>query len=203
MEENKITNETVEATKTADKKFCTSCGAELHPEAVMCPACGAPQAQVTQTEEKELKGFKKFIHRFKTDKKLCAICGGILAVILIVVAISVYTYMTSFGYYVDKMLDEYPFADNATASDGSYLKIDTNPKNKDPDYWTSLESRKSKDSLSGIKWMNEKLGFSSSVYNDMLETNSLMGTQTASNDKYIVTWTYHPNKGLEVKYTKK
>ena len=203
MEENKIINETVEATETENKKFCTSCGAELHTEAVMCPACGAPQAQVAQIEEKELKGFKKLLHRFKTDKKLWAICGAVLAVIAIVVSISVYTYMTSFEYYVNKMLDEYPYATNARASDGSYLIIDTNPQDKDSDYWTSFDYDVSRDSLNGIKWMNEQLGFSSSVYDDMLETNSLMGKQTASSDKYTVTWSYHPDKGLEVKYIKK
>ena len=199
MEENKR-NETNEATQDADKKFCTSCGAELHPEAIMCTACGTPQAEV---EKQELKGFKKLIHKFKTDKKLWVICGGILAIIAIVVSISVATYMTSFEYYVDKMLDEYPFADNGRTSDGSSLKIDTNPQDKDPDYWTSYDSKKSTDSLNGVKWMNEQLGFSSSVYEDMLETSSLMGKQTASNDKYTVTWTYHPNKGLEVTYIKK
>ena len=203
MEENKIVNETAEVTETADKKFCTSCGAELHPEAVMCPACGTAQETTTEAKENELKGFKKFIHRFKTDKKLWAICGGILVVIIAVVAISVHSYKTSFGYYVDKMLDEYSFADNSRTSDGRSLEIDTNPQDKDPDYWTSFDSKKSSDSLKGIKWMNEQLGFSSSVYDDMMETNSLMGVQSASNDKYTVTWSYHPNKGLEVKYTKK
>ena len=101
------------------------------------------------------------------------------------------------------MLDEYPYATNARASDGSYLIIDTNPQDKDSDYWTSFDYDVSRDSLNGIKWMNEQLGFSSSVYDDMLETNSLMGKQTASSDKYTVTWSYHPDKGLEVKYIKK
>lgn len=198
-EKNTVTEETIDT--DSSKKFCTSCGAEIHTEAVICPSCGAGQGTETANEE---KGIKKFITKFKTDKKLWAITGGILAVIVIIVIIAVSSYLTSFEHYVNLMLDEYPMADNARASDGSYLKMDTNTYDKDPDDMTysqyKLYSIKLDDTLDGIKWMNEKLGFSSSVYDDMMETNSLMGRQSASNDKYKVSWTYHPNKGLEVKY---
>ena len=201
-EKTNVTEETIET--DSSKKFCTSCGAEIHTEDVICPSCGTDLKTDGANEE---KGIKKFITRFKTDKKLWAMAGGILAVIVIAVIISVSSYLTSFEHYVDLMLDEYPFADNARASDGSYLKMDTNIYDKDPDDMTYsqyiLYTSQLNDTLDGIKWMNEKLGFSSSVYDDMMETNSLMGRQSASNDKYKVSWTYHPNKGLEVKYEKK
>lgn len=35
-----------------------------------------------------------------------------------------------------------------------------------------------------------------------METNALMGRQREENDKYRVSWTYHPNRGLEVTYEK-
>ena len=105
------------------------------------------------------------------------------------------------------MLDEYPLANNSWAADGSEMNMDTNWYDKDPDDMTYYEynfyTEQLDDTLNGIKWMNKKLGFSSSVYDDMMETNSLMGRQSASNDKYKVSWTYHPSKGLEVKYEKK
>lgn len=36
----------------------------------------------------------------------------------------------------------------------------------------------------------------------MLETSARMGRQREENDKYRVTWTYHPDEGLEVTYEK-
>ena len=78
------------------------------------------------------------------------------------------------------------------ASDGSWMEIDTNPYDVD-DYFNST-------ALSKIKYINSDLGFSSSVYQEILETRALDGRQTESNDKYTVTWTYHPDDGLEVMY---
>ena len=57
--------------------------------------------------------------------------------------------------------------------------------------------------LEAIKYVNEALGFSSSLYNDMLKTSYIMGRQSEENDDYRVSWTYHPNEGLEVTYEKK
>lgn len=54
--------------------------------------------------------------------------------------------------------------------------------------------------LDAIQYANEGLGFTGAVYNRMMNTNALMGSQTASNDKYTVSWTYHPTYGLEVTY---
>jgi len=57
--------------------------------------------------------------------------------------------------------------------------------------------------LEAIKYANEQLGFNDSVYAKMLETSALMGRQSEENDKYKVSWTYHPDDGLEVTYEKK
>ncbi len=190
-------------TDDSTKKFCASCGAEIYTEAIICPSCGANQ-ETTDAEKKAPKGL---IAKFKTDKRLWAIVGGVVAVIGIAIVIAVSSYRTSFKYYVNELLDKYPAADNAVAADGSYLKMDTNTYDIDTDDMTytqlTLYQTKLDDTLDGIKWMNQQLGFSSSVYDDMMETNSLMGKQSASNDKYKVSWTYHPDKGLEVKYEKK
>ena len=37
----------------------------------------------------------------------------------------------------------------------------------------------------------------------MMKTTALMGRQSAETDKYKVSWTYHPDNGLEVTYEKK
>lgn len=85
------------------------------------------------------------------------------------------------------------FAD--IASDGSYLSVDTNPSDKD-DY-TSYEA------YLAIMSINEALGLPESVLNRMNQTRSMDGIQSYSNDDLEITWTYHPDRGLEVNYSLK
>ena len=79
--------------------------------------------------------------------------------------------------------------------DGSYMIIDTNPMDSDNGFvrnaWNAVEE------------INIELGFSESVFKKMGETRSLDGRQEEENDKYKVSWTYHPNDGLEVMYENK
>jgi RNA polymerase subunit RPABC4/transcription elongation factor Spt4 len=79
-------------------------------------------------------------------------------------------------------------------SDGSYLSADTNVYDLD-DYSNSAI-------WYSIKDMNEKLGLPESINNDMSQTSALMGKQseTYENIGITVTWTYHPDHGLEVTY---
>lgn len=79
-------------------------------------------------------------------------------------------------------------------SDYSYLSADTNSYNSD-DY-TNFSV------LYAIEDMNKKMGLPNSLYNDMLQTTWSMGKQseTFENVGVTVTWTYHPDKGLEVTY---
>ena len=79
------------------------------------------------------------------------------------------------------------------ASDGSYLYVDTNPSDEDDklDYAAYL----------AIKELNEALGLPESVNNKMDKTRSMDGIQTESGDGFEVSWTYHPNKGMEVTYS--
>ena len=79
-------------------------------------------------------------------------------------------------------------------SDNSYLSADTNVYNSD-DY-------NNRSTLSAIENMNKKIGLPDSLYNDMIQTTWSMGKQkeTFENLGVEVTWTYHPDKGLEVTY---
>lgn len=79
-------------------------------------------------------------------------------------------------------------------SDGSYLSADTNVYDLDNYSNTSI--------MYSIKDMNEDLGLPDSLWNDMLQTTWSMGKQqeTYENIGIKVSWTYHPNKGLEVTY---
>lgn len=83
--------------------------------------------------------------------------------------------------------------------DGSYLEIDTNPNDYDDDSYLY----DSTDTLKGTALVfkaNSLLGLPSSVNKKMQNTSSINGTQTYSAYKLEVSWTYHPDKGLEVMY---
>ena len=81
------------------------------------------------------------------------------------------------------------------ASDGSYLSVDTNPSDEDDyiDYEAYL----------AITSINDALELPESVLNKMNQTRSMDGMQSYSTDELEITWTYHPNKGLEVNYSLK
>ena len=83
----------------------------------------------------------------------------------------------------------------SVANDGSYLSIDTNPNDKDDyiDY----------DAYSAIIAVNNALELPESVLNRMNQTRSMDGIQSYSTDELEITWTYHPDKGMEVNYTLK
>ena len=87
------------------------------------------------------------------------------------------------------------------ASDGSYMKIDTNPYDTDnDDFDLSYYSNYFTPANDKIEELNKELGFAESLSEKMNNTTWSQGVQTASNDDYTVTWTYHPDKGLEVMY---
>lgn len=84
-------------------------------------------------------------------------------------------------------IDTYPYEDtNMSSAQIAMLAPETQSK-----------------ALAAIKYVNEELGFNGSLYDRMLQTNALMGRQSEENDKYRVSWTYHPDEGLEVTYEKK
>ncbi len=79
------------------------------------------------------------------------------------------------------------------SDDGTWMKYDSNPSNFDE--WSVGAW-----SLGFIEIANEELGLPSSVYQKMLETRSLDGRQSDETDVIEVSWTYHPDNGLEVMY---
>ena len=56
------------------------------------------------------------------------------------------------------------------------------------------------DGMDFIEQVNIDLGFSAALSEKMNTTSWDMGRQTQENDDYIVSWTFHPDKGLEVMY---
>ena len=191
----------VEETVPVQDKICSNCGAPVEQGHDFCPKCGtrvgtpvtaqpinvaAPAAPVT-TEAKPLK------------KKLPLLIGIIAGVAVITVAL-----ILLLGGSKKDFRDMYGELEVNSwctiAADGSYMKLDTNPKDKDSDdfVWTDYELFLEADE--NIERINKELGFSDALYEKMGTTTWSQGRQTDSNSKYTVTWTYHPDKGLEVLY---
>ena len=72
------------------------------------------------------------------------------------------------------------------------MTVDTN--------WLDIEDEFDADAYYAIEEINSKLGFSAALFNKMGETSAMDGRQTESNDKYTVSWKYHPDNGMEVTY---
>lgn len=77
------------------------------------------------------------------------------------------------------------------ASDGSYMKIDTNPYNTD-DYHVN-------DAVKALEYVCNDLGMPA-AYQKMLKTKYIDGVQSYTFGQFSVTWTYHPDKGLEATF---
>ena len=76
--------------------------------------------------------------------------------------------------------------------DGSYLLIDDNPYDWD-------EYRDS-EADAAIFIINDSLGLPDSLWIDMCQTSWSMGRQSETFGDVNVSWTYHPDRGLEVRY---
>ena len=81
------------------------------------------------------------------------------------------------------------------AADGSYLSIDTNPYDWD-DY-------SSEEAIVGLRNVVSALGLPDSLLQKMGSTRALDGRQTETYSNIEVSWSYHPDDGLEVLFTKK
>ena len=136
----------------------------------------------------------------KSSKKKLVI-WGIIVVAVIAIAFA-FTYKPKFA----KVQSECLSIAGYIKGDDNYFVLDTCPnhlENSDEITKALLLPDTQKRTLEAIQHANEGLGFNASVYSRMLDTTSLMGRQREENSKYKVSWTYHPDKGLEVTYEKK
>lgn len=175
------------------KNVCGKCGNELQDGQEFCPKCGQRAGLIVDANvNTAINQFNAGINATNSKKKktplIIAAAIGIVAVIAILI--------TSIGggkANFNKMFGD--FANESwcyISDDGSYMKIDTNPYDIDDEINFTAYYK--------IKDINAELGFSSALFSKMGETTSLDGRQTDSNEKYSVSWKYHPDRGLEVTY---
>lgn len=152
-----------------------------------------------RTEELEASDSPKSLKKKLSKKKLIII--GAIAVVVIVIA-AIILIPSKF----ERVKHECVQIAGMVTSGKGYFTLDTDPddwENMDPVLKALLISDVQQNTLDAIRYANEELGFNGSVYNKMMETTALMGRQTEENSKYKVSWTYHPDDGLEVTYEKK
>lgn len=143
-------------------------------------------------------------------KKKIAVIGIVIAAAIIIVlffitssgivdgilSISTIDFSAKYSYMTEK-----PYC--TIASDGSYIELDSNPYDYDNDSYLYIVSDYTSEVVDAVEQINSDLGFTQALSQKMKETNALQGKQFEENDKYKVTWTYHPDKGLNVIYEKK
>lgn len=106
--------------------------------------------------------------------------------------------MDNLNFSVFKDLYELDFI--TVSEDGTYLEYDTNPYN------LPSEGMAAKiDAMVGVsilETMNKAFGLPDWLYEEMVSTRAIDGRQKEVFDYLTVTWSYHPDRGLEAIYRK-
>ena len=184
--------------------FCVKCGSQLPDGALFCGNCGNKVDEISCSVSAEMPSpaanIEESAKKPKVSRKKLAVIGGIAAIII---AIALIIFIPSkFERVKDGCLD----ITGIITGSGDYFTIDTYPdiyENMDSTTKAFLAPTWQEEALEAIRYANKEFGFGESVYSRMMETSALMGRQSEENDKYRVSWTYHPDDGLEVTYEKK
>lgn len=171
----------------------------------------AENVQPDDTEDKKsVDKIKCFFAKLKakiknkdfTKKEI--IIGATIAAAVILVVVTLFAVLPKLEF--KKVENECVKIAGSVATGDDYFTIDTYPdeyKNLDESLKAVLGYSHGKKALEAIKHANREFGFPGSLYDDMMKTSALMGRRSEENNKYKVTWSYHPDDGLEVTYTKK
>ena len=129
----------------------------------------------------------------------------VLVAILVVLISCVVLFFTVSEFARFKCIEDEALSIAGEISTGNnYFKIDTKSSQVALNDMTSFQKswhlQQQAKAIEAIKYANKKLHFNESLYTYMVSTSAVMGTQREENENYIVTWTYSPDDGLEVKY---
>lgn len=186
--------------------LCTNCGAKIPESQHYCPSCGKKKE-----ESKPLN-----MDGYSANSTITVSNGGganknlivgifIGLFVIVIVLFFVFKGCQLNGPNLKAVYDKYCSSEWAElASDGSYLKVDTNPYNEDEDdmsYSELGEDIRRSDIIKNS--INKELNLPKSLGEKMGSTRALDGRQSETFDNIEVSWTYHPNQGLEVIYSKK
>lgn len=187
----------------AAANVCSKCGTQLTAGQEFCPTCGQRAGQMLDPNvNNAINQFNSGLEQKKKKKgKLGLILGigaGVVALggALLIGLVILIAIIASLGG--DDFSDMFPELENKVwctiSSDGQTMRIDTNPFNWDDDGLAYP------DAYYEIEEINRELGLPSALYETMGETRGLDGLQTRTYDDVTVSWSYHPDRGLEVTY---
>ena len=170
-------------------EYCSHCGGKVEKGQMACMTCG-------YALPKEKISIKEFVKNKKKPIIFSSIVAGIIIIGIIV--ISVITNVSK-AVNFQKLYNEYCiFTWAEVGEDGSYLFIDTNPYDIDGDGLAYP------DAYYAVEDINKALGLPSSLYKEIGETSGADGKQVRTYEDLglEVSWKYHPDKGLEITYSK-
>lgn len=147
------------------------------------------------SREQNLKNHEVSKKHFRVGSIITAAAVAIIVIVLVILSPSKLEGVRS---HCNEMCNAYV---GMVSGNDDYFMIDTYPDQFEILERPSLMMQES--ALEAIRYANNELGFNGSVYSRMVETSALMGYQSEENNKYKVSWTYHPDEGLEVTYEKK
>lgn len=172
---------------------------EILSEMTTTPATEVETPEDAVPENEGVAGIPVTAKPKSSKKKFIIIAAAVVAVIAIAAVLLIPSKF-------ERVKNECVQIAGRVAGGGDYFEIDAYPDdfdNIDPAVAALLAPSTQEDALKAIKYANEALGFNGSLYSQMLNTTALMGRQSAETSKYRVSWTYHPDNGLEVTYEKK
>ena len=188
---------------TSSTRHCKKCGAELQDGVGFCSNCGQKvDAEPDRPHVNISKNVGGASETGKGKMKLGIIIG--VAAAVVIAAVIVFTAFGT-GGKVDfkKQFSQYSGKSWCNfAPDGTWMEIDTNPNDIDSDSY-KFDYTAMSEANDAIEKINADLGFSSSVQKKMNSTTAMQGRQSDSNDKFSVSWSYHPDSGLEFMYEMK
>lgn len=180
---------------------CLECGKEISDKASACPHCGCPVAvrpvlsQEEQNRQETITRLQSEEQQASKNKRIVIVVVTILAVLVCAAAVALFVLSRSpkHDFHNLKYLEYIEDSDGCRVSDdGKTMVLDSNPDDID-DYSDS-------SILGSIQLFNEQLGIPDSVLEKMYATRALDGRQSETYGRITISWTYHPNNGLEVIY---
>ena len=177
------------AEKGKGSEYCSHCGNKVEKGQMACMNCG-------YALPKEKLSVKKFVKNKKKPIIISSIVAGIIIIAVIIISVVV---TVNKAVNFQKIYDEYCiFTWAEVGKDGSYLSIDTNPYDNDNDGLAFPEA------YFAVEEINNALGLPASLYKEMGETTGADGKQvrTYKDLGLEVSWKYHPDRGLEITYSK-
>ena len=184
-------------------QFCTNCGQKVDAEAPLETTDLSPlETTDSSSPETETQAPPEEEQKAAAIKAPAKGRRG-LAVLLLIAVIGLAMAAAIFFGSVDfnKQFSDIKDKNWCTiAQDGSFMFIDTNPGDEEN---ILLYMEDFQEAAEAIPSINSRLGFSEALFEKMQQTRAMDGRLEDENKRYKVSWTYHPDVGLEILYEKK